>query len=223
MLEALQPVALSERVYAELESSIVSCRLAPGEVLRDRQLSEILRVSRTPVREALQRLQAAGLVQPGEKGGWVVAGFRENDIRELFELRRALEPLGLEQMFKRADQNAIERLGYFFSDFAGEIPVERYPEYFERDHAFHKRIVACSSNSRLVAFYAIVEKQIHRGRHYLSTGYEGRVGANYNEHRDICRAIRMGDPEGAKEELVHHLRMGEELMIKFVKEKAQQV
>lgn len=218
-LAAVKPMQLSDRVCAEIEDGIVSGRLQPGEVLLDRQLSEALGVSRTPVREALHRLQASGLVQPRDKGGWAVVSFEERDIRELFELRRVLEPLGLEHLLKRPDEAAVAELASFFDDFPDVIPHELYPDYFERDHAFHKRIVECSGNSRVISVYEMVEKQIHRGRHFLSTGYRGRVEANFAEHRDISQAIERRDGERARELLLHHLRMGEELMAQFIQTK----
>src|SRR3712207_8696225 len=58
------------------------------------------------------------------------------------------------------------------------------------DRRFHKRIVECTGNGRIVRFYEVVEKQIDRVRHYVSYNYEGRVGDSLAEHREICAAIR---------------------------------
>lgn len=220
-LGPIRPVQLTERVYDEVEAAIIRCELPPGEILTDRKLADRLEVSRTPVREALQRLGATGLVVPHGRGGWEVVGFDSTDLRELFELRRVLEPLGLDRLLKDGEEEAIRELASFFDDFPTQISEAMYSRYFSRDHAFHKRIVECSGNRRVIGFYEVAEKQIDRGRHFLSTGYRGRVDENFAEHLAICRAIGERDLPRAREALLHHLQKGEELMAQFIQELQQ--
>lgn len=225
MREALsitsQPVvSLTDRVFEALEEAIVRCDLNAGEVVTDRTLSARLNVSRTPVREALQRLAATGLVVPRHPGpGWEIAGFNERDLSELFELRKALEPLGLRALLSNETDEAktIHDLGTFFDDFDDPVKVDDYPKYFQRDHEFHKGIVACTGNSRVIGFYEIVEKQIDRGRHFLSTGYQGRIEENLAEHKRITNAIANRDLDGAIDALLYHFERGEELMARHIK------
>ncbi|MCT2581853.1 GntR family transcriptional regulator [Actinophytocola gossypii] len=211
-------VSLTDRVFEALEDAIVRCELKPGEVVTDRTLSARLDVSRTPVREALQRLAASGLVTPRDRGtGWEIAGFDEHDLRELFELRKALEPMGLRQLFAGDDADSVRELAGFFDGFDDPIEVADYPRYFQRDNEFHKKIVACTGNSRVIGFYGIVERQIDRGRHFLSTGYKGRIEENLAEHKAVAAAIGRRDVDGAIDALVHHLQRGEELMVEHIK------
>lgn len=213
-------VSLTDRVFEALEGAMVRCELRPGEVVTDRALSVRLGVSRTPVREALQRLAASGLVVPRERGtGWEVAGFDEHDLRELFELRKALEPLGLQRLLGAgaSDPEALRDLGRFFDEFGDSVEADDYPRYFRRDNEFHKKIVACTGNSRVIGIYGIVERQIDRGRHFLSTGYKGRIEENLAEHKRITRAIADRDLPRAVEALLHHLQRGEELMAEHIK------
>lgn len=213
-------VSLTDRVFEALEGAIVRCELKPGELVTDRSLSERLEVSRTPVREALQRLVASGLVViPARGSGWEIAGFDEHDLRELFELRRALEPIGLRQLLDKdePDVDAIHVLSTFFDDFGDRVSTDEYSRYFQRDNEFHKKIVSCSKNNRVIGFYGIVEKQIDRGRHFLSTGYQGRVDENLVEHKQIVAAIANRDVEAAVSGLLHHLERGEELMAEHIK------
>lgn len=215
-LGPVRPVPLSDRVYEEVEAAIIRGEFGPGDVLTDRRLAELLHVSRTPVREALQRLSSTGLVLPRSRGGWEVAGFRREDLAELFEVRRVLEPLGLEALLKEPDEAIIAEISGFFDDFPKRVTQSQYRRYFARDHAFHKRLVECSGNRRVIGFYEIIEKQIDRGRHFLSTGWEGRVDENYAEHLEICAAIGERDLEKATAALIKHLRKGEELMLAYV-------
>lgn len=211
-LKRIQSVALSERVYDSIRAAIVRCELAPGEVIRDRELPERLGVSRTPVREALYRLAALGLVSSGERGTWIVAPMTARDIHELFELRRALEPLGLDQMTVKPDHAAVEEIAASFDPFGPSVSVEEYPQYFAVDREFHRRLVALSGNQRGQRFYEVIESEIDRGRHFLSTGWHGRVDDTLEEHQAVCTALRYGDFATARSELLRHLDTGEELM-----------
>lgn len=214
-------VSLVDRVFEALEDAVVTGQLTPGQVVTDRTLSTQLGVSRTPVREALQRLAASGLVRPRDHGpGWQIADFDEQDLRELFELRRALEPIGLRRLLEDVNSDLIRlrhRLGRFFDDFESPIEKEDYPRYFQRDNEFHNEIVGASNNSRVVNFYGIIERQIDRGRQFLSTGYHGRVEENLAEHRAITRAIADGQVDAAIDALQYHLRRGEELMVEHIR------
>ncbi|MHA6631782.1 GntR family transcriptional regulator [Pseudonocardia sichuanensis] len=209
----IEPVQLADRTLASVRAAIVSGELAPGEPLRDRQLAEMLGVSRTPVREALHRLEALGLVVPRGRGGWVVSPFTEQDVRELFQLRLLLEPLGLEELDRTKDERAIREIAAFFGDYSHPIPAQRYPEYFAEDAAFHKRIVACSWSRRVHDIYSILETQIDRGRHFLITSVSWRGEETLDEHLSIVEAVRDLDFRRAHERLVAHLRTGEELML----------
>ncbi|MCW2900707.1 MAG: hypothetical protein JWO67_2972 [Streptosporangiaceae bacterium] len=171
--------------------------------------------ARPPVREALQRLATNGLVVPASRG-WLIAGINENDLRELFELRRLLEPVGLDKLV-RADDRAIAELSGFFDEFRDGIEPAEYDRYFERDGEFHNRIVEASGNSRVIRFYSIVETQIDRGRHFLSRGFEGRAETNLDEHLEICGAIGRRDADRARAALLHHLHRGEELMASHIR------
>jgi DNA-binding GntR family transcriptional regulator len=219
-LRPIQPMMISARVYEAIESAVVQCELKPGAAIGDRQLAEMLNVSRTPVRDALHQLESTGLIRRQGRSGWVVAGFEEKDVHELFEVRRVLEQMGLRRLADHWDEETVERLAGFFDGFPDHLPREMFARYLERDRDFHKQIVACSGNSRVIHFYSIVEKQIDRVRHFLSTGYKGRIDEVHQEHRELCVAIAGKDAEASIAALVHHLNMGEETMISFVREGA---
>lgn len=223
-MSALQPiesVQLGDRTFNSIRQAIISGELAPGQPLRDRVLAQTLGVSRTPVREALYRLEHGALVTSQGRSGWIVAAFTEQDIRELFELRRALEPLGLDKLERDGDDRAVEDLSTFFGEFSHPVPEHRFDDYFVCDHAFHKRIVSCSGNERLTRFYGVIEDQIDRGRHFLSTTSVGRVDANLDEHLAISSAVANRDFARARAELIHHLDMGEQLMLDHVQRRTE--
>lgn len=208
-LNKVQPANVSEMVYAQIEGAISRCDLEPGSVLSDRQLSGALGVSRTPVREALQRLEATGLVVRRGRSGWGVSEFEERDIRELAELRRLMEPPGLEHLAEGWEEEKVVELSTFFDDFEYPVSEEDRVHYNERDHEFHRYIVELSGNSRLISFYANVEMHISRIRHWLSPGYPGRMDEIVRDHKEICSAISRRDLTSARGALLVHLEGGE--------------
>ncbi len=221
-MDGLQPinaVHINEQVYEAIEGAIVRSELGPGALLGDRQLAEALGVSRTPVRDALHRLESSGLVERRDKAGWAVSGFALRDVYELFELRRILEPLGFERLSESWEEATVEELSRFFDDFPERMPEDLMPRYLYTDRRFHKRIVECSGNGRIVRFYEVVEKQIDRIRHYVSYNYEGRAEDSLAEHREICAAIAARDLSAATEALVRHLRKVEELIAALAQER----
>lgn len=218
-LRPIRALQVNEQVYEAIETAIVRCELEPGTVIGDRYLAEILGVSRTPVRDALHRLEPSGLVERRGRAGWMVSGFVLEDVSELFELRRMFEPLGLQRLSETWDRATVEELVGSFECFPERIPEGLLPEYLHADHRFHKRIVECGRNGRVIRFYEVVEKQIDRVRHYLSYNYEGRVEASLAEHREICAAIAAHDLEGATGELIRHLRNVEELITTLARER----
>ncbi len=219
---SLKPIKrrqINEQVYEAIEAAIVRCELKPGTVIGDRCLAELLGVSRTPVRDALHRLEPSGFVERRGRAGWIVSGFALEDISELFEVRRLFEPFGLEHLSKTWDEPTVRELAHSFDRFPEEMPEELLPGYLSADHRFHKKIVECGGNGRVIRFYEVVEKQIDRVRHYLSYNYEGRVEASLAEHREICAAIAAHDLEGATGALIRHLRNVEELITRLARER----
>lgn len=221
-LPRIEAVQLGDRTIEAIRNAIITGELPGGAPLRDRQLAEELGVSRTPVREALHRLQAAGLVEPRGRTGWAVTPFTEQDVREIFQLRRLLEPVGLETLEKEPDVERIETLTRYFSDYEHPIAPDRFAEYFRHDDDFHRTIVSCSGNRRISAFYDVMNAHINRGRHFLLGATAGRVEETLDEHRQIVEAIVDRDFARAREALLNHLRTGEELMLRQLRRVAQQ-
>lgn len=206
-LKPIRPADATGMVRQAIEDAIIEGELPPGNVLVDRQLAATFNVSRTPVRDALRALEPTGLIRRTERGtqiGWVVAEFRERDIHELFQLRRALEPLAFVEPPARDLKPDLHRLATFFDDFPAELMQEDYSSYIARDRVFHMEIVKLSANSRAIAYYQILEKQIDRIRHFLAIGYEGRMTQIVVEHTAIYDAMREGNVQLIATKLHEH-------------------
>lgn len=217
----IESIPLADRTLQAIRSAIISGQLSAHAPLKDRQLAEQLGVSRTPVREALHRLEEAGLVEARGRSGWVVSPFTEQDVRELFQLRVLLEPVGLTELEQNRDAETVAKVTSYFRGYDHPIPAARYPEYFAHDDEFHHVIVSCSANRRIHHVYEVLESHINRGRFFLYGAAAGRVDETLDEHRAIVSAVAEGDFARARKELVHHLRTGEELMIRQLRLRTQ--
>jgi DNA-binding GntR family transcriptional regulator len=215
----IEMIRINEQVYEAIEAAIVRCELEPGAVLGDRQLADMLGVSRTPIRDALHRLESSGLVERRGRTGWMVSRFALRDVRELFELRRVLEPLGLGRLSETWDEAVVRELSRSFEEFPERLTEDLIPDYLHEDRRFHKKIVEHSRNGRVIDFYEMVEKQIDRIRHHVSFSYEERVEASLKEHREICAAIAAHDLSATIEALYRHLCNVEGLITALARER----
>lgn len=215
----IEAVNLGDRAIAEIRAAIVSGALPPLTTLRDREVAEQLGVSRTPVRDALHRLQSEGLVEPRGRQGWVVTDFSEQDVRELFQLRMMLEPVGIDSLERTPDADQITRIAAHFTEFSHPIPKEQMTAYFARDDSFHQAIVAASGNRRMIEFYSVLNAHINRGRYILSGSRMERMEQTLDEHQDIVRALIAHDFATARSALIDHLRTGEQLMLRELRER----
>jgi GntR family transcriptional regulator, rspAB operon transcriptional repressor len=191
-----KPQSLSEMVYDSIRSSIVSKRLRPGTVVAEASLAARLNVSKTPVREALLRLQSIGLVEPDRRGLRVVSP-SEDSIREAYEVRLILEQ-GLAR--RAAEQgspverqeilNAAERSLQCAE--AGDI-AEGFRNW---DRAFHRAISAAAHNVRLarLAEDAAVLASVLRERDV--PGVQDAIQCGH-QHLDMARAVCSDDADGA--------------------------
>lgn len=196
---------LSAFLYAELERSIVECSLLPGAPLSDRQLAAQFGASRTPVRETLQQLESAGLVERGTLTGWRVASIDLTDVEELYQLRALLEPTGLERIVEW-DDAALNRVATMFDEFTtpmGQADVERY---LMRDDELHQLIVEAAGNSRITKAYHVVDRQLARCKRFVSYRDDARREESLREHQQVCKALGRRDAEAARTVMLAHLR-----------------
>lgn len=194
---------LSSFLYAELERSIVECSLLPGALLSDRQLAEQHGASRTPVREALQQLELAGLAERGKHTGWRVAAIDLNDVEELYELRTLLELAGLEQIVGGEDA-VLDRVASMFDDFAAPMAKVDVTRYLERDDEFHHLLVEATGNSRLIKAYHVVDRQLARCKRFVSNSDDARREESLLEHQAVCKALGRRDVDEARSALIAH-------------------
>lgn len=196
----------SERAYAALRSDIVEWRLPPGSVLAEVEQSERLGVSRTPVREALARLTAEGLAAAHAGRGVVVTDISLDHVRELFELREALECRAAALAAQRGDREVFGRLHAELTSAAGLLSAadpSRH-EYYDLVGRLDAAVDAAVDNGYLA--HALKSLRVHLVRvRRLAKDNPGRLIEAAQEHATIARAIAQGNPTLAAAATTVHL------------------
>lgn len=194
------PQAAAER----LRALIVEGTLAPGTRLNERELSEQLGVSRTPLREAFRVLAAEGLLDQLPNRGVQVAALSRDDVRQAFEVMAALEGLAGELAAARvapADLAALEALQVELEDAHRRRDL---PAYYRVNRAIHERLQAVAGNGLLGRTCETINVRLHALR-FRSNLNDAKWGRAVAEHRAMLDALAARDGSGLRDLLVRHL------------------
>ncbi len=207
---------LREIVFEYLRNSILSGELEPGERLMELQLAQQLGVSRTPVREAIRKLELEGLVEMIPRKGAYVADVSIKDILDILEVRMFLEGLAAYFAAERMTEEEIEELKEISRKFENEIVTMDKEEMIELDNKFHDMIIRGSRNNKLL--------QIVQGLHEQFQRFRVIYFNEYDEHEDLVKyhtaivdAISNRDSKEAQDYAQTHVEMIEDSIIKWKK------
>jgi DNA-binding GntR family transcriptional regulator len=209
-----------DAVYEVLRRSILDGELPPGHRLRSDVLANELKVSRTPVREALRKLETEGLVD-ASRSGLVVRQSSEEDLVEIFYLREALEGMAARLAAENATRAEIDELHALFEDMEavaarGDIALVR-----KLTGEFHLLVCRASHNKRLIQSLQGLLDHVRQAQ--SSTLYmPGRPADALKEHRALLRAIAKRDPDLAETLARQHRRKTLDLRRKMLREQARQ-
>lgn len=209
-LDSYQP--LRDVVCETLREAIRSGVLKPGERLMEIQLAEELGVSRTPVREAIRRLELEGCVIMMPRRGTYVANISIRDINEVFEIRTSLESLSSGLAAERITDEELERLQRLLVEIGAHIESGDMDKIVKTDTEFHDLLYQASRNQRLVGIISNLREQLTRFR-TTSMSYPGRLKATLEEHRIIVEAIAQGDVKAARKAAEYHMEKSEQTLL----------
>jgi len=202
----LENLTLWEQVHRHLRQEILANRLPPGTELGEVALAASLGVSRGPVREALGRLAAEGLVTVRPRRGAVVSSLSKEEFLEAYQVREALEMLAVRLAVPRLGPDDLEHLRALVDEMAERAERDDVDGFFEANAAFHGALVDASGNARLRELYRQLMAQMGRYRR-RSLALRGSLKRSIAEHRTILRAAGAGDAERAAHLLSEHIRV----------------
>lgn len=195
---------LRDVVFQTLRQSILHGELKPGERLMEIHLAERLGVSRTPIREAIRKLELEGLVVMIPRRGAVVASITEKDLKDVLEVRRTLEILAGEVACERITPELLEELKKAGEEFGRLKETKDVNSLAEADVRFHEIIYAATENARLITILNNLREQMYRYRlEYLKD--KGSHGRLCQEHQEIYDAIKNGDKAAVDTAVCAHI------------------
>jgi DNA-binding GntR family transcriptional regulator len=216
---------LVDRLAGAIQTRVLSGEVPVGSRLRQEALAEEFGVSRTPVREALRKLEATGLVELLPNRGAVVRGPSAREIREAYEVRAELEGLAAELAAGRISDRDLLRLREAQALFRRSVETliarrARRPQpwkdesvWVQANDLFHQAILDAAGNERLSDTIADLHRSFPRDLTWAALSQSSRLlGENVEQHEAILEAIERRDPVEARQRMIEHVRSAGELV-----------
>ena len=194
MSEIIEYKPLTQTVFERLKADILHGKLRPGDLIRQEEITARYGVSRTPVREALQRLQAEGLVTFLPRRRVVVARITVKRIRQIYEIRALLEPFASQLAVGRLEAKQFKRLRVLTEEMAALDSETDLEKILEKNREFHYIIYSAADNELLVGMIDQLWRDILRLRSQYLLSANGHRDST-TEHRQILEAFEKQDPQ----------------------------
>lgn len=219
MHEAIIPAAtrvkrsFAEEAYRRLKAQILDNELPPGFRALEAEIADTLGMSRTPVREAMLRLQSEGLVRVEPRRGMVVLSISPAEMAEIYDVLTALETMAAETLARlKPDAERMRPLVQAVEDMDEALAKDDLDQWADADESFHRSLVEACGNARLAQTALTFRDQIRRTRH-LTLRLRARPVRSNESHRTLLSLIESGDAEAAfATHRAQRQRAGQELL-----------
>jgi DNA-binding GntR family transcriptional regulator len=188
MKDVIEYKPLTQSVFERLRSEILHGKLKPGEVLRQEEITARFGVSRTPVREAIQRLQMEGLITLFPRRKAVVAAFPLRKIREIYDVRARMEAFAAELAVERLTEKQLNKLADLIRQMEALDPETQLEKILTKNRDFHYIIYSAAGNETLVSMIDQLWRDILRLRSQYLLSPHGHIDST-REHRKILEAL----------------------------------
>lgn len=210
-------INLKTQAYNTIRQKIVTCEYAPGTFLNEELLTSELGLSRTPIRDALSRLEQEGLIEIKPKKGILVMPLSINTINMIFEVRQLYEPYIL---LNYGTYLSTQQLKNFYSIFSSSKTntscFENQNYFYELDTQFHNFIVNTCPNSYIRQNYNMIQTQAERFRYMTGNFSTKRLDNTFQEHLDIICACLKNDWKEAAEKMTYHLEQSKKSTFQLI-------
>ncbi len=196
-------IRLSEQIYRAIKEDILSCKLLPGQVITQSELTKMYHASRTPTREALQTLISEGLIQVTPHLGYQVSPITLRDVYELFELRMLLEKDAAFLAAQRRTDADIREMENLAAVCSVHHDQQNFDEFLKVNRQFHIKVVETSKNQRLIDTLVQVMDDLNRIM-LMGLDIRDQTHRSHDEHYGIVNAIREGNCELAEQIAARH-------------------
>lgn len=202
-------VPVSERIYLALRQEIMRCEIAPGATLDATSIARRYEVSKTPVRDAMQKLAADGLVTIQPRSGYHVAPITFQAVHDILDMRAAIGPHAARQAARYATPAEVTLLRRIVREYDAPLDIGTMQQVARR---FHIAIARCSRNRRIVALSENLFDELERLLRF-AIDFTVKTGEHSDEHTALVDAIEAGDGERAAAIETAHIRSSREFLI----------
>lgn len=200
------PTLIRDQIYARIKREILSGGISPGSQMLEGRMAKQLRVSRTPVREALHALEMEGFVESFPRVGYRVREITWAEAMEVHELRAVLEPLAAQKAIENSDQTYIDALDAVVDKAEAEVKQCPLDSFFQEDAKFDEIILRASGMNLLRDIWAKLRHRLalYRMRVPEAAGIDARL-RSIKGHRRILACLKTRDREAATAAIIEHL------------------
>ena len=202
-LERILPLSLTEKVYSLIKQAILNLQFSPGDTLVEADLAKMLGTSKTPVREALRRLETEGLVVITPYKGTAVSEIIPQDMKEIYEVRGALEGMLAWQAARILSDEQIKELEWLLSESERALQEGRISDSSSIGYQFHKVLINSVGHRRITMMLENLDDHLERFHRVLEK-IPGRVARSVDEHRAVLTAIAKRDADAAYLAVINH-------------------
>lgn len=209
----LEPLRLPQRAYTIIRHAIRNLVLPPGKTILEREVAETLGMSRTPVREALVRLEMDDVLELIPRRGFYVAEIEIDDLNDIYQMNAALDGLAIEIAASNIYDKEIDSLEEIVSQQEKMIEDGRIKEWAKSDDEFHYRIIELSQNDSLNKVLDIYSDKLFRARLY-TIDYRPTPKQSILEHKAMISCLRAQDGKAARNVMESHRQRAHKEIIK---------
>jgi len=216
MIRPLKKENLGSQVFEQVKGMILRGEIRPGRRIVENEIALSMGISRTPVREAVHKLEAEGLLTPLSRGGYAVRGLTVSDIEDTFDIRSILESFAGYLAATRHSEGELITL---------ELKIDEFQRYLDRgdlkrlsavNTEFHEALYELSRSHRLIKMIHGLKDEIHFLRNIILNSEEMARLSN-RDHREIVEAIRQRDAKKVERQLKEHIVRGKKFVLNEIK------
>jgi DNA-binding GntR family transcriptional regulator len=208
---------LREHVYVSIKGAIIGGEFEPGRRLIEEKLAEDMKTSRTPVREAIQKLEKEGLIYRLPRGGFAVKGVTEEEVEEVFGLRGILEGYAGFLATARMDDAELRSLEDIIALEEACLQDMNVEEFIRLDGEFHDVVYKAAKNNRLYNLLRDLRDYIYRYR-VIIMRYQRKPQLAVQDHKDMVASIRSRNAKQVEKLVRKHMTRGKEVIKKKIRQ-----
>ncbi len=204
--------SLGEHVFDSLKQAIIRGNMSPGEWLVESHIADTLGISRTPVREAIHKLEREGLIEHQPRGGFTVLGLNRDDIEETFGIRAVLEGYAARLAAIKHKKEELKPLEKKIKEFEKCLGEKQLNELTRINTEFHDLLYALSKSPKLIHMINALTDQIFRYRQIILKGPKMAKVSN-DDHKQMLILIRKREAESVERLVRDHILRGQDVVL----------